>query len=143
MAIPDQILKKPTKLTPDETAIMREHCLKGYQLIKKIPFLEGPSEIVYAHHERYDGTGYPRALRGEQIPLGARVVALANTLDSIMSDLPYRPASSLQSARKEIQLWSGRQFDPDVVGVFLKIPDQIWVDLRQHLRNVPQTKPNN
>ena len=143
MAIPDQILKKPTKLTPDETAIMREHCLKGYQLIKKIPFLEEPSEIVYAHHERHDGTGYPRALRGEQIPLGARVVALANTLDSIMSDLPYRPASSLQSARKEIQLWSGRQFDPDVVGVFLEIPDQIWVDLRQHLRNVPQTKPNN
>jgi putative nucleotidyltransferase with HDIG domain len=133
MAIPDQILRKPNGLTAEETAIMREHCLRGYEIIKKIPFLAEPSEIVYAHHERYDGTGYPRGLKEEQIPLGARIVAIANTLDSIMSDLPYRPARSLQAAREEIRAWSGRQFDPNIVRVFLEMPDNLWEDLRQSI----------
>ena len=96
MAIPDAILRKADKLTPEERAVMQAHPLRGYQITRTIPFLKEPSEIVYAHHERYDGTGYPRCLKGEQIPLGARIVAIANTLDSITSDLPYRPAQSLK-----------------------------------------------
>jgi cyclic di-GMP phosphodiesterase len=76
MAIPSPILLKPGALTPDETIIMREHCLHGYKMLQKLPFLAEADEIVYAHHERFDGTGYPRMLKGEQIPLGARIVAV-------------------------------------------------------------------
>jgi putative nucleotidyltransferase with HDIG domain len=82
MAIPDAILLKPGKLTDDEIAIMREHCYRGYKIISRIPFLTDVAEIVHAHHERYDGLGYPRGLMGKQIPVGARLVAVANTLDS-------------------------------------------------------------
>jgi len=133
MAIPEQILLKPANLDPEETAIMREHCLKGYQIVKKIPFLAEAAEIVYAHHERYDGTGYPRGLAGKEIPLGARIVAVANTLDSITSDLPYRAARSLAAARHEIQNWSGRQFDPEIVEVFQQMPDDIFEELRRRI----------
>ena len=131
LAIPDAILRKPGKLTPDEMAIMQEHCFKGYQIVKKIPFLVEACDIVYSHQERYDGTGYPRGLKGEQIPLGARIVAVANTLDSITSDLPYRPKQSYQAAREEIIRWSGRQFDPEVVKAFVEIPEDIWDRLRR------------
>lgn len=133
MAVPDSILRKPDTLTPDETAIMREHCRRGYDMLKKIPFLAQPAEIVYSHHERFDGTGYPRGLRGEQIPLGARIVAVANTLDSITSDLPYRPARSLHAAREEVRIGSGGQFDPEVVTVFLKMPDAIFEGWRREI----------
>lgn len=133
MAIPDAILRKPGALTADEAAIMREHPYRGYVMIQKIAFLAEASEIVFSHHERYDGTGYPRALKGERIPLGARVVAVANTLDSIISDLPYRPAQSLGAAREEIRAWSGRQFDPEIVKVFLEMPDKIWDRLRHEV----------
>ena len=134
ISTPDAILRKPDKLTNDEMAIMREHCYRGYKIIAGIPFLAEAAEIVYAHHERYDGTGYPRGLQGDEIPLGARVVAIANTLDSITSDLPYRAAQSFSAARKEIQLWAGRQFDPQIVAVFLGMPDGLWETLRQDLR---------
>jgi putative nucleotidyltransferase with HDIG domain len=130
MAIPDAILRKPGALTPDEFAIIKEHCLLGYKMVQKIPFLAEPSEIVYAHHERYDGTGYPRGLSGQQIPLGARIVAVANTVDSITSDLPYRAARTLRTAREELQAWSGRQFDPEIVAVFQQMPDAIFDELR-------------
>src|SRR6202163_3930055 len=86
MAIPDDILRKPGKLTEDEMAIMKEHCYRGYKIISRIPFLDEAAEIVYSHHENYDGLGYPRRLRGDEIPLGARLVAVANTLDAIISD---------------------------------------------------------
>jgi len=88
MAIPDAILRKPGRLTPAEQAIMREHCLLGYQMLKKIPFLNEPAEIVYSHQEHFDGSGYPRGLRGEQIHLGARVFAVADAFDAITSDRP-------------------------------------------------------
>jgi putative nucleotidyltransferase with HDIG domain len=130
MATPEAILFKPGLLTQDEARIMQGHCYLGYQMLKKIPFLAEASEIVYSHQERFDGTGYPRGLKGKEIPLGARIVAVANTLDSITSDLRYRPAQSLQAAREEISKWSGRQFDPEVVKVFLEMPDKIWEDLR-------------
>ena len=133
IAIPSSILSKPGALTPDETAIMRQHCFHGYKMLQKLPFLAEAGEIIYAHHERFDGTGYPRMLKGEQIPVGARIVAVANALDSITSDLPYRHAQSLGAAREEIRRWSGRQFDPQVVEAFLSMPDKIWDDLRNHI----------
>ncbi|HUK17546.1 MAG TPA: HD domain-containing phosphohydrolase [Bryobacteraceae bacterium] len=133
MAIPDAILRKPGALNPEEVAIMREHAYRGYQMLRKIPFLADASEIVYAHQERYDGTGYPRALKGDQIPLGARIFSVADTLDAITSDRPYRPAQTLGAAREEIHRWSGRQFDPQVVETFLSIPDGIWIKLRKDI----------
>jgi putative nucleotidyltransferase with HDIG domain len=133
MAIPDAILRKPDKLTPDEITIMREHAYRGYQMLKKIPFLTEASDIVYSHQERFDGTGYPRGLKGKEIPLGARIFSIADTLDAITSDRPYRPAQSLQAARAEIERWSGRQFDPDVVKIFLEMPNKIWEDLRNDI----------
>jgi putative nucleotidyltransferase with HDIG domain len=131
MAIPDNILNKPGKLDANETAIMREHCYKGYQIVKKIPFLKEACDIVYSHQEHYDGTGYPRGLKGNEIPLGARIFSVADTLDAITSDRVYRAAQTLQAARKEIQDWSGRQFDPEVVEVFQQMPDEIFMELRR------------
>ena len=131
MAIPDAILRKPGKLTKEEMDIMQEHAYLGYQMLKKIPFLAEASEIVYSHQEKFDGTGYPRGLKGEQIPLGARIFSIADTLDAMTSDRPYRPRQSDQAAREEILRWSGRQFDPEVVKVFLEMPENIWEDLRK------------
>jgi len=133
MAIPDAILRKPGKLNEVEVATMQEHCLRGYQMLRKIPFLQEAAEIVYAHQERWDGTGYPRGLKGEQIPLGARIFAVADTLDAIRSDRPYRPAQPFSAARDEILRWSGRQFDPKVVDTFLSMPETIWEDLRREI----------
>src|SRR4051795_6265168 len=107
MAIPDAILRKPGKLTEDEQAIMREHAYRGYQMLRKIPFLAEAAEIVYSHQEMHDGTGYPRGLKGDEIPLGARLFAIADTLDAITSDRPYRAAQTLAAAREEIKKWSG------------------------------------
>jgi HD-GYP domain-containing protein (c-di-GMP phosphodiesterase class II) len=134
LAIPEPILGKPGMLTPEETAIMQQHPYRGYQVLNKIPFLAEAAEVVYAHHEFCDGTGYPRGLKGEQIPLGARIAAIANTLDSITTDVPYRPARSRKAARTEIERWSGRQFDPEIVKVFLEMPDSIWEDLRREVQ---------
>jgi len=133
MAVPDNILRKPGALTPDEVAIMREHAYRGYQMLKRIPFLHEAAEIVYAHQERYDGTGYPRGLKGDEIPLGARIFSIADTLDAITSDRPYRPRQPFAAARKEIEVWSGRQFDPEIVKVYLAMPENIWDDLRKEI----------
>jgi len=114
---------------------MREHCFKGYQIVRKIPFLADACDIIYSHHERFDGTGYPRGLKAREIPLGAKIVSVANTLDSITNDLPYRQKQSFQAAREEIKKWSGRQFDPDVVKVFLEMPEQIWEDISKDIRS--------
>jgi putative nucleotidyltransferase with HDIG domain len=133
MAIPDAILRKPGKLTPDEVTIMQEHCYKGYQIVKKIPFLADACDIIYSHQERFDGTGYPRGLKNKEIPLGARIFSIADTLDAIMSDRPYRPRQSFKAARAEIEKWSGRQFDPDVVRIFLEMPEELWEDLRKDI----------
>jgi putative nucleotidyltransferase with HDIG domain len=135
MAIPDAILRKPGALTAEEVSIMREHCYHGYQMLRKIPFLVDASDIVYAHQEKWDGSGYPRGLRGEEIPLGARIFSVADTLDAITSDRPYRPSQTLQAAKEEIQRYSGRQFDPDVVQIFLSMDDHIWDDLRKEIDN--------
>src|SRR5205823_11854063 len=123
MAIPDAILRKPGPLTKEERIIMREHCYRGYQILKKIPFLDEAAEIVYAHQECFDGNGYPRGVKGEDIPLGARIFALADTLDAITSDRPYRRAQTVEAAREEIVRWGGRQFDPEIVKIFVQMPD--------------------
>src|SRR5437667_11263506 len=133
MAIPDAILRKPGALDPDEISIMREHCYRGYQIVKKIPFLTEAAEIVYAHQEKFDGTGYPRGLKGNEIPLGARIFSIADTLDAMTSNRPYRAALPDSAAREEISRWSGRQFDPDLVKVFLGMPENIWPALREDI----------
>jgi putative nucleotidyltransferase with HDIG domain len=133
MAIPDEILRKPGKLTPEEQELMREHCRRGYDMLRKIPFLAGAAEIVFCHQEHFDGNGYPNHLSGRQIPIGARIFAIADALDAITSERSYRQARSFAEARGEILSCSGTQFDPAVVEVFLKIPDRVWQELRSEI----------
>ncbi len=133
MAIPDEILRKPGTLTLDEQSVMREHCTRGYHMLRKIPFLAGAAEIVFCHQEHFDGSGYPSGIRGHEIPVGARIFAVADTLDAITSDRPYRRARSFDAAREEILRCSGTQFDPSVVEVFLKIPNELWQELRSEI----------
>lgn len=133
MAIPDAILRKPGKLSTEEMEIMKEHSFLGYQMLRKIPFLAEAAEIVYSHQECYDGSGYPRGLKGEDIPIGARIFAIADALDAMRSDRPYRPALSFGAAREEIIRWSGRQFDPAVVKTFLSMPESMWEELRKEI----------
>ncbi|MGP8269699.1 MAG: HD domain-containing phosphohydrolase [Terracidiphilus sp.] len=135
MAIPDEILRKPGKLTINEQEIMREHCTRGYHMLRKIPFLAGAAEIVFSHQEHYNGGGYPSGLRGSDIPIGARIFAVADTLDAITSDRPYRKARSFDVAREEILRCSGTQFDPAVVEVLLKISNELWFELRSEITN--------
>ena len=136
IATPDRILLKPGKLDEDEMAIMREHCQRGYEMVRKIPFLTDASEIVLSHQESFDGSGYPRALSGEQIPLGARIFAIADTLDAITSDRPYRKGRSFAEAVEEIARCKGGQFDPEIVEVFLKMPVELWSELRDEIGSV-------
>jgi len=133
IATPDRILLKAGRLDAEEMSIMREHCERGYEMVRKIPFLREASEIVYAHQERFDGTGYPRGLRGKEIPLGARIFAIADTLDAMTSDRPYRKGTTFAAASQEIASCSGTQFDPAIVEVFLSMPAESWSDLRAEL----------
>jgi putative nucleotidyltransferase with HDIG domain len=133
MAIPDAILTKPGILTAEEQAVMREHCIRGYAMLKKIPFLEQAAEIVLSHQEHYDGSGYSRGLKGDEIPIGARIFSVSDTLDAITSDRPYRKAKSFAEARREIERCSGTQFDPAIVAVFRELPDKLWLDLRAEI----------
>jgi putative nucleotidyltransferase with HDIG domain len=133
MGVPDQILRKPGPLTTDEREIMRRHCKIGFDVLQRIPFLKEAAEIVLSHQECFDGSGYPRGLRGEQIPVGARIFAVADTLDAMISDRPYRKALPISAARDEIRRFSGRQFDPRVVEVFLAQPDSLWMALHERI----------
>jgi putative nucleotidyltransferase with HDIG domain len=133
MAIPDEILRKPGKLTSEEEEIMRDHCTRGYHILRKIPFLSEAAAIVYTHQEYFDGNGYPSRLRGNEIPIGARIFAVADAMDAITSDRPYRKARSFDEARQEILRCSGTQFDPNVVEVFLKIPNELWHERRAEI----------
>ncbi|MBI5751866.1 MAG: HD domain-containing protein [Hydrogenophilales bacterium] len=119
IGIPDVILLKQGALNEDEWVEMRKHPEKGYRIVTQIPGMEQAAEIVLSHEERFDGTGYPRGLKGEQISLGARLFALIDTLDAMTSGRPYRKASSFEQARDEIVSMGGTQFDPLAVQAFL------------------------
>jgi putative nucleotidyltransferase with HDIG domain len=119
IGIPDSILLKQGALNEDEWQEMRTHPEKGYRIISQIPGMEQAAEIVYSHEEHFDGTGYPRGLKGEQISLGSRLFALIDTLDAMTSDRSYRKALSFDQACAEIVKMSGTQFDPVAVQAFL------------------------
>lgn len=121
IAVPERILNKPSKLTDQEFASIKEHPGRGKTILEPVLELKEISQVVLEHHEKYDGTGYPNGLKGREIPLGARIMAVADAYDSITSDRPYRRASSHRRAVKEIIRCSRTQFDPEVVEHFLKV----------------------
>ena len=131
LAIPDAILLKPGPLTEKEREIMQHHAQIGYDLVKGIPFLADAAEIIFAHHERCDGSGYPRGLKTQEIPTGARIFALADTFDAMTSDRPYRRALPFQASREVIERGAGKQYDSQVARVFLSIPDETWEVIRR------------
>jgi len=130
LAIPDAILLKPGPLTDEERQIMQRHAQIGYDLVKGIPFLTDAAEIIFAHHERCDGSGYPRGLKAEDIIPGARIFAVADTFDAMTSDRPYCRALPFESSRKVIEEGAGKQYDAQVANVFLTIPDETWNGIR-------------
>ncbi|HEY3176318.1 MAG TPA: HD domain-containing phosphohydrolase [Candidatus Polarisedimenticolia bacterium] len=134
IGIPDAILRKPGPLTPEEWVEMRKHPELGRRILAGIKFLEGAVPIVYCHQERFDGTGYPRGLSGDQIPLGARIFAAVDTLDAMTMNRPYRKAMEYQRAREEVMKFGGTQFDPRVVEAFLQIPEQEWETIRRSIK---------
>ncbi len=121
MGIPDSILLKPGKLTPAEWVIMRKHPQYAYEMIYPIEYLRPVLDIPYCHHERWDGTGYPRGLKGEEIPLAARVFAVIDVWDAMRSHRPYRPALSVDEVCEYISTASGTHFDPAVVDAFFEL----------------------
>lgn len=136
IAIPDSILLKPGRLTSSEMAIMRTHVNAGHALVSRIAFLAPAAQIVLAHHERFDGAGYPRGLAADKIPLGARIFAVVDTLDAIMSDRPYRQGQPFGVARDVIAEESAKQFDPEIVKAFLSIREETWIRARYEAARV-------
>lgn len=134
IGISDNILLKPSKLTEEEWVEIRKHSQIGYSIINKIEFLGGAADMVLQHHERFDGSGYPQRLSGDQILLPARIFALVDTFDAMTSDRPYRKALTYQDARNEIARCCGTQFDPQIVQCFLDIPEQVWIEIKAQVR---------
>lgn len=126
IGIPDSILKKPSELTKREWEIMKTHPMVGFKILNPISFLKKASKIVLYHHENYDGSGYPKKLKGENIPLGARIFAVVDTLDAITSQRPYRNARSFRDAEKELKKYSGIRFDPEVMNAFNSVSIDFW-----------------
>lgn len=133
LGIPDAILLKNGRLTAQEKMVMESHVRLGYDMVQRIEFLEAAADIVLNHQERYDGLGYPRGMKGEEIPLAARIFSVADALDAMTSDRPYRAALPFAIARAEIVREAGRQFDPSVVDVFLSIPEERWRHIRDEV----------
>jgi len=121
MGVPDAILLKPDKLTDDEWDIMRKHPVYVYEWLSPIEYLKPALAIPYSHHEKWDGTGYPQGLKGEQIPLPARLFAVVDVWDALSHDRPYRKAWSQERVAKYIREQAGKHFDPNVVGLFLQL----------------------
>ena len=138
IGVPDSILRKPAKLTEEEWVRMREHPLHGQQILRGIEFLQGAARVVAQHHEKWDGTGYPLGLRGEDIDINARIFAVADAFDAITSDRVYRRGKPYEAAAQELDDWAGRQFDPKVVEAFHRVPKEDWEELhRQSLLPKP------
>jgi HD-GYP domain-containing protein (c-di-GMP phosphodiesterase class II) len=131
IGVPDSILRKPAKLTDEEWIKMKLHPTHGQKILRNVPFLEPAAEVVMQHHEYWDGSGYPQGLRGENISLGARVFAVVDAFDSIVSDKIYRKGRSYIEAINELERCSGTQFDPAIIEAFKKIPQEDWKILYQ------------
>jgi HD-GYP domain-containing protein (c-di-GMP phosphodiesterase class II) len=123
MGVPDSILMKPGPLTREEMEIVRQHPIFAFKMLAPIDFLRPAIDIPYCHHERWDGTGYPRGLKGEEIPLAARIFTVADVWDALTSDRPYRCAWPEKRVRQHIASRAGTHFDPEIVRVFLAIRD--------------------
>jgi putative two-component system response regulator len=130
IGISDNILLKPSRLTDKEWREMQRHPQIGYWILDAVETLRPAAEIVLSHHERFDGGGYPRGLRGEEIPLGARIFSVVDSFDAITSDRPYQRGQPHEMAREEIAMNSGVQFDPAVVVSFLHVPPGVWSAIR-------------
>ena len=133
IGIPDAILRKPGKLTPLEWQVMKTHPRLGYNILHKIEFLEEAAQIVLHHHERLNGAGYPDGLRGDEISLGSRIFAVADTVDAMTTERPYRHASTFEEASEELSKWSGIQFDRQVVEAFHSVPLESWINERRQM----------
>jgi len=136
IGVSDAILRKPGKLDAAEWEEMKRHPEMGFRMLKHIKFLKPALDIVYCHQERWDGSGYPRGLKAEQIPLGARIFAAVDTFDAMTSDRPYRAALTIEAARDEIRRFSGIQFDPVVAEAFLSIDENVWREIRNRVHQV-------
>lgn len=136
IGVRDSILLKPGPLTPDEWVEMKLHPEFGYRMLAKMPYLHEASLIVLQHQERFDGKGYPSQLAGEKIHIGARIFSIADTLDAITSDRPYRKGRPLQIAKDEIKRCAGTQFDPQLAEAFLRIPDDEWAKIRGQVESM-------
>jgi putative nucleotidyltransferase with HDIG domain len=134
VAIPDAILYKPSALTKEERDLMARHPSIGAEIVAGIEFLEEAAKVVRCHHERWDGTGYPDGLRGEEIPIAARVFSVADVFDALTTDRPYRPALTLSESRRMIVHASGTQFDPNVVEAFNAIGDETFMRIAEEIR---------
>ena len=135
VGVPDAILFKPAELSEDEFECIAGHAEIGSKILRHVDFLEEATLIVRHHHERWDGSGYPDGLKGEQIPLAARVFAIADTLDALTTDRPYRKAVGFAAARKEIHRGSGTQFDPAVIAAYDTIGDDTFARLSEGVRS--------
>jgi putative nucleotidyltransferase with HDIG domain len=133
VAVPDAILFKPAPLSEQERALVRRHPEVGTEILRHIDFLDEAKAVVRHHHERWDGAGYPDGLAGEAIPLTARVFALADTLDALTSERPYRSAISFAEARRLIRAAAGAQFDPEIVAAYATVPDEAFARIRDGL----------
>jgi response regulator RpfG family c-di-GMP phosphodiesterase len=131
IGIPDAILLKPGRLTPEEWETMRRHPEIGKRLIGGIAFLRGAVPIIYCHHEKWDGSGYPRGLTGDEIPLGARIFSVVDAFDAMTFDRPYSKAIPFDAAQTEIKRCAGSHFDPAVVEAFLRVPDALLEEIRR------------
>lgn len=129
IAVPDHILLKPGKLTELEWEEMRKHPEAGYRIVKRIGFLKHAADIVYMHHEQFDGTGYPRGIKGDKIPLGARMFMVADVYDALTSERPYRSPMTYEEAAVEIRKMSGSHFDPAIVDIFMAIPSNLLLKI--------------
>jgi putative two-component system response regulator len=131
IGVPDAILRKPAKLTEEEWDKMKLHPIHGKKILRNIPFLEGAAQIVAQHHEKWDGSGYPFGLRGEDINIGARIFAVVDAFDAMVSDRVYRKGCTYQDALEELERFAGTQFDPLIVEAFKAIPKEDWEILRE------------
>jgi len=141
IGIPDEILNKPGRLTPDEFKIMQTHTTKGAKILEQVPDLAPVIPIARSHHERWDGLGYPDGLKGQQIPVLARIVAVADAFDAMTSDRPYRPGMAEATAFAELEKQKAKQFDPDFASAFIYIRQRIVQEMKAETKQLGIPNP--